>query len=101
MIQPGQAQGTVGLALGYGRTTAVQEEMQTGVNAYPLMQNFSLTQSGVTIEKVGDDKHEFAVIQLHNTLMGRGDIVKETTLKIFDSKDKEYWNPIPKVSKNQ
>jgi len=100
MIQPGQAQGTVGLALGYGRTTAVQEEMQTGVNAYPLMQNFSLTQSGVTIEKVGDDKHEFAVIQLHNTLMGRGDIVKETTLKIFDSKDKEYWNPIPKVSKN-
>jgi len=100
MIQPGQAQGTVGLALGYGRTAAVQEEMQTGVNAYPLMQNFSLTQGGVTIEKVGDDKHEFAVIQLHNTLMGRGDIVKETTLKIFDSEDKEYWNPIPKVSKN-
>ena len=32
--------------------------------------------------------------------MGRGDIIKETTLEIFNSKDKQYWNPIPKVSKN-
>ena len=32
--------------------------------------------------------------------MGRGDIIKETTLEIFNTKDKEYWNPIPKVSKN-
>ena len=100
MIQPGQAQGTVGLAVGYGRTEAVQEEMQTGVNAYPLMQGFSMTQGGVQIKKAGDDKHEFAVIQLHNTLMGRNDIVKETKLEIFNTKDKKHWNAVPVVTKN-
>lgn len=98
MVQPGQAKGSVGLALGYGRTASIQEEMQTGVNAYSLLQNGSLTQGGVTIEKVAGE-HEFAVIQLHNTLMGRGDIVKETTLEIFNTKDKKYWNAIPEVTK--
>ncbi|MFC4634007.1 TAT-variant-translocated molybdopterin oxidoreductase [Dokdonia ponticola] len=98
MVQPGQANGSIGLALGYGRTASIQEEMQTGVNAYPLMQNFSTTQN-VTIEKV-DGIHEFAVIQLHNTLMGRGDVVRETTLEIFNTKDKNYWNPVPEVTKN-
>ena len=32
--------------------------------------------------------------------MGRGDIVKETTLEVFNTKDKSYWNSIPVVSKN-
>ena len=98
MVQPGQAKGSVGLALGYGRTASIQEDMQTGVNAYPFMQNGSLTQAGVTIKKVAGE-HEFAVIQLHNTLMGRGDIVKETTLEIFNTKDKKYWNAVPEVTK--
>ena len=98
MVQPGQAKGSVGLALGYGRTTSIQEDMQTGVNAYPLMQNGSLTQGGVTIEKT-EGMHEFAVIQIHNTLMGRGDIVKETTLEIFNTKDKKHWNAVPEVTK--
>ena len=98
MVQPGQANGSIGLALGYGRTTSIQEEMQTGVNAYPLMQNFKTTQN-VSIQKVAG-VHEFAVIQLHNTLMGRGDILRETSLEIFNTKDKKYWNPIPEVTKN-
>ncbi|MEP0263647.1 TAT-variant-translocated molybdopterin oxidoreductase [Dokdonia sp.] len=98
MVQPGQANGSIGLALGYGRTTSIQKDMQTGVNAYKLMQNFSATQD-VTIEKVAG-VHEFAVIQLHNTLMGRGDIVKETRLEIFNTKKKDVWNAVPKVSKD-
>ncbi len=97
MIQPGQAKGTVGLALGYGRTESIQEEMQTGVNAFPLMQNFQTTQR-VEIEKA-EGIHEFACVQLHNTLMGRGDILRETTLEIFNTKDKHYWNPVPEVTK--
>ena len=97
MIQPGQAKGSVGLAVGYGRKNGIQAEMQTGVNAFPLMQNFQTTQK-VSIEKVGG-VHEFASVQLHNTLMGRGDIVKETTLEIFNTKDKHSWNVIPEVSK--
>ena len=32
--------------------------------------------------------------------MGRGDIIKETTLEIFNTKDKAYWNVMPQVSKN-
>jgi molybdopterin-containing oxidoreductase family iron-sulfur binding subunit len=42
--------------------------------------------------------HEFACIQLHKTLMGRGDIIKETTLEIFNTRDHAEWNPVPKVS---
>ena len=96
IIQPGQAKGSVGLALGYGKTLGLKEEMQTGVNAYPLYQNFNSVQT-VTVEAVSGT-HEFACVQLQNTLMGRGDIVKETKLEIFNTKDKEFWNPIPKVS---
>ncbi len=37
LIQPGQAPGSVGLSLGYGRQVGMKSEMQTGVNAYPLV----------------------------------------------------------------
>ena len=97
LIQPGQAPGTVGLALGYGQKASIQSEMQTGVNAYALYNEFSSVQP-VKIEKV-EGTHEFACIQLHNTMMGR-DIIRETTLEIFNTKDKEHWNAIPKVSKD-
>ncbi len=97
LVQPGQAMGSVGLALGYGRKAAIQSEMQTGVNAYALYNNFSAVQN-VTIEKV-EGEHEFACVQLHNTMMGR-DIIRETTLEIFNTKDKEVWNGIPMVSKD-
>jgi molybdopterin-containing oxidoreductase family iron-sulfur binding subunit len=99
LIQPGQAKGSVGLAFGYGRTSsALKDEMKTGVNAYPLYQNFNTVQE-VTIEKASG-MHEFACVQLHNTLMGRGDIIKETSLEIFNTKDKHYWNAVPEVSLN-
>ncbi|MFV9484023.1 TAT-variant-translocated molybdopterin oxidoreductase [Christiangramia sp. ASW11-125] len=95
-IMPGQAKGSVGLALGYGRKAGVQEEMQTGVNAYPLYNDFRSVQK-VKIEKA-PGVHEFACVQLHNTLMGRGDIIKETTLEIFNTKDAHVWNHVPEVS---
>jgi len=98
IIQPGQAKGSVGLALGYGRKEAIQEEMQVGVNAYPLYKDFNNVQN-VSIEKASGE-HEFACVQLHNTLMGRGDVVKETTLEIFNTKDKHEWNSTPHVSLN-
>ena len=99
IIQPGQAKGSVGLAFGYGRASkALKAEMKTGVNAYPLYQNFNTTQD-VTISKVAGE-HEFACVQLHNTLMGRGDIIKETNLEIFNTKGKNVWNKVPQVSLN-
>ncbi len=98
LIQPGQANGSVGLALGYGRKAAIQEEMQTGVNGYQLYNNFSSVQNNVTISKAAGT-HEFACVQLHNTMMGR-DIIRETTLEIFNTKNVHDWNPVPEVSKD-
>ncbi len=98
MVQPGQAKGSVGMSFGYGRKAGMKVEMQTGVNAYPLYTNFNDVQN-VKIEKA-DGKHEFACLQLHNTLMGRGDIVKDTTLEIFNTKDIKHWNEMPQVSKD-
>ncbi|MCT4628991.1 TAT-variant-translocated molybdopterin oxidoreductase [Winogradskyella sp.] len=97
IIQPGQAEGSIGLSFGFGRTAeGIKEEMKTGVNAYPLYQNFNNVQE-VTISKASGE-HEFACVQLHNTLMGRGDIIKETTLEVFNTKNKEHWNAVPVVS---
>ncbi|MFD2517750.1 TAT-variant-translocated molybdopterin oxidoreductase [Salinimicrobium flavum] len=97
-IQPGQAKGAVALALGYGKKEGVQREMQVGVNAFPLYKDFKTFQN-VTIEKAGGI-HEFACLQLHTTLMGRNDIIKETTLEIFNTKDVHVWNEMPQVSLN-
>jgi molybdopterin-containing oxidoreductase family iron-sulfur binding subunit len=97
LIQPGQAPGSVGLALGYGKKEAVQEEMQTGVNAYRL-NSLSTGTLAVSLEKV-TGVHEFACVQLHNTMMGR-DIIRETTLEIFNTENVKEWNPVPQVSKD-
>ena len=96
IIQPGQAKGTLGLAFGYGKKLGLKEEMQVGVNAYALYANLNSNQSA-TITVV-DGEHEFACVQLQKTLMGRGDIIKETTLEVFNTKDAKIWNPIPMVS---
>ena len=98
LIQPGQAKGSIGLALGYGEKAGLQEEMQVGVNAFVFYNDFNTVQE-VSIS-LADGFHEFACVQLHNTLMGRGDIIKETTLEVFNTKDKKYWNAMPLVSKN-
>ena len=98
-IQPGQAPGSVGLALGYGRAIGVNENMNIGVNAYPLYQNFNSHQA-VSIQKV-EGVHEFACVQLHHTIMGREDeITKETTLADFVSKPKGEWNAKAHVSQD-
>jgi MoCo/4Fe-4S cofactor protein with predicted Tat translocation signal len=96
IVQPGQAVGTVGLALGYGRKAALKEEMQVGLNAYTLYKGFNNVQS-VTLVKAGGE-HEFACVQGQKTLMGRGDIIKETSLEIFNTKDAKEWNQQPMVS---
>jgi len=97
LIQPGQAIGSLGLAVGYGRSQGLKEEMQTGKNAFKFYKDFNTTQTDVSVKVVGG-VHEFACVQLHNTLMGRGDIIKETTLEEFNTKDSKEWNKVPVVS---
>ena len=97
LIQPGQAKGSLGLALGYGRVQGLKSEMQTGKNAYQFYKGFNNYQSNVTVKVVAGE-HEFACIQLHNTLMGRGDIIKETTIDDYNNVDSKEWNKVPMVS---
>ena len=96
IIQPGQASGTLGLAVGYGRTASMKDEMRVGVNAYTLYKGFNNVQSA-TIKKAAGN-HEFACVQGQKTLMGRGDIIKETTLNSYNNDKADVWNPMPVVS---
>lgn len=81
-VQPGQADKTVSIALGYGRVTGVPEEIITGVNAYPLAKIENGTRkfavSGFSIEKTGKFE-KLALIQGHQSMEGRP-IVRESTL---------------------
>ncbi|MHC9089414.1 TAT-variant-translocated molybdopterin oxidoreductase [Tenacibaculum sp. IMCC1] len=94
LIQPGQAKGSVGLALGYGRTQGLKSEMQVGVNAYPFYQNGNNVQYNVSIERTSG-WHKFACMQVQSTLAGRHDILKEASLKEVNDKKldpKHTWN---------
>ena len=97
LISPAQAQGSVGLALGYGRKAGIQTEMQVGVNAFPLYKDHCKTQ-GVQIEKA-DGTHQFACLQLQNELVGRKNILKEISLDTFLNSSVEVWNPQPSKTK--
>lgn len=87
--QPGQALGTIGIAVGYGREKAGALSMQAktvvGKNAFPFVQIFNGTQNytalGVTVENLNQSV-EIAGTQIHHTLMGR-EIVKETNLENY------------------
>ncbi len=82
LVQPGQADGCLSLALGYGRTQAGKAGDGVGSNAFPL----SRTMAGQRLlfgpvdswEKVGDG-HRFARTQTHFSMEGRA-IVRESTL---------------------
>ena len=102
IIQPGQAVGSVGFAFGYGRKNGLKTDMQTGVNAFPFYKGYDTTQTDVSLKLV-EGEHEFACVQLQNTLMGRGDILKETTLDTFNDHSldpKHTWNKVPMVTLN-
>lgn len=81
LIQPGQAKGSVGIAIGYGRTHAGPAANGVGANAYKLVGatgNSSTYYTPVTIEKTGAQK-PIAQTQTHHTIMDRL-VVQESTL---------------------
>lgn len=100
--QPGQALGTIGLAYGYGRTSAGKVAKGVGVDAYRFLQwKNGTVQNSVSGVKVSDaigEKHEFACTQTHHTMMGRNSIVQETNLETYTNKPKEEWNPMVAVA---
>ena len=83
MVQPGQADGTVGLALGYGRTKAGKVADGVGVNAYPLvsMTNGFVSYFNPEVQvEILDDKYRIAQTQTHETYMGRETIIQDALL---------------------
>ena len=83
LVQPGQAEGTVGLALGYGRTKAGKVANGLGVNSYPMvgMTNgyVSYFQPEVQVE-ILDEKYRIAQTQTHETYMGRETVIQDALL---------------------
>lgn len=99
LIQPGQALGTYGLALGYGRTVVgkVAKEKDgsrgIGVNAFEYTkysnETISYSADDVTLE-VTSELRQLAHTQIHQTIMGRN-IVQDTTLVAYQ-KDENVRN---------
>ena len=113
---PGQAVGTVGIALGYGRgangekigkaafqtkeyggyvTSENGNPKPIGVSVFPFskFENGTLSYNVAgTVTKV-EGTYLIAATQIHHTVMGRHSIVRETTFDIYKNKDKSAYNP--------
>ena len=81
-IQPGQSEGVLGLALGYGRTHAGEVGNNVGQNAYPFISSDYKT-SGLSSKFKKTNQHiPLANVQGHHSMEGR-DIILETTLNEY------------------
>ncbi|ETZ19612.1 TAT-variant-translocated molybdopterin oxidoreductase [Pedobacter sp. V48] len=80
LIQPGQAQGTASVALGYGRTKVGKAGDNVGKNAYPFVSFTNGTSKYATTVKLsGTGKtEELAQTQTHHSFEGRN-IIREAT----------------------
>lgn len=92
VIIPGQAVGTVGIALGYGRSSVGVVADKLGVNAYPLiriekgvMQYY--IPSGVEVVKT-EEHYALAQTQTQDTYMGRATIIQEASLEEYQQNPK-------------
>lgn len=80
-IQPGQADGVVGLAVGYGRSGAGKVADDVGVNAFKLAKynNGTRVTSGLEVSVTPLSNSSYlACTQGHNSMEGRQIVVEET-----------------------
>ena len=89
-IQPGQAIGSIGLALGYGKKQ-LNKINNIGINAFPFLINGNLTQKNIRIENT-NKIHKFACVQMQNTLVGRYEIAREVSNYNFINTPVTKWN---------
>jgi molybdopterin-containing oxidoreductase family iron-sulfur binding subunit len=81
-IQPGMADYSLGLALGYGRTKVGRVGVGTGFDAYPLLTTKTgYVATGATLRKTGET-YPIACTQAHWSMEGRS-IVREANLDQF------------------
>jgi molybdopterin-containing oxidoreductase family iron-sulfur binding subunit len=123
---PGQAPGTVGVALGYGRGENGEnigkaafhtkeyggyQEGENGGKSAIGKNAFRMAQTGqhsvefsaiATLEKL-DGTYPIATTQIHQTVMGRNSIVRETTFDTYKNLSKDAYNPdwtLQKIDEN-
>lgn len=122
---PGQALGTIGIAVGYGRGEGAPRigkaafrtkeyggyEKDEHGNFIPIGKNVyrCITASNGTFEytafgvlKNKQDTYPIATTQLHNTVKGRNSIIRETTLDIYKNHSRKAYNPewyLPELNK--
>jgi molybdopterin-containing oxidoreductase family iron-sulfur binding subunit len=99
IIQPGLANGTVAITIGYGREKAGKSANGVGKNIYPFAtfaEGFlSFAPGEVTVAKTGETR-EIAQTQTHNTVMNRKSVLQETVLAHFQ-KDPMAGRFAPKI----
>jgi molybdopterin-containing oxidoreductase family iron-sulfur binding subunit len=82
-VQPGMADNTIGLALGYGRSKTGRVGQGTGFNAYALRTSAALHYaSGAGIVNTHDRSYELATTQSHWSMEGRP-AVREANLEQY------------------
>jgi molybdopterin-containing oxidoreductase family iron-sulfur binding subunit len=84
LVQPGQANNTVSIAVGYGRTRGGKVAKYVGKNAFGLAsfnKTIGYNTADVTVTKVSGE-YELAQTQTHHTIEGR-DIIREASLQEF------------------
>ncbi len=80
LISPGQADYSIAIAVGYGRTTIGHVGKGSGFNAYALRTSANTGFiTGVSVKKVAGD-YNLAITQEHNSMEGRG-LAREITLE--------------------
>jgi MoCo/4Fe-4S cofactor protein with predicted Tat translocation signal len=85
LSQPGQAQGTVSVAVGYGRTLAGPVGDNVGKNAFPFhsLRNGTLQSSAAAVVTATGENSPLAQTQTHHSIEGRNSIIKEATFKEY------------------
>jgi Fe-S-cluster-containing dehydrogenase component len=84
-IQPGQADGTISVSLGYGHTKSGPVSSNIGVNLYPFIRvSGGNREYGFIIDKpvIELEKRQLALTQVHSLMEGRP-IVRETSLRKY------------------
>ncbi len=101
VIQPGQAIGTLGLALGYGRKNAGKVANELGFDANPLVGSlngavyYNVT-TGVNLAAT-EEAYQVARTQTHQTYMDRGNVIQEASLKEYQ-KDPMAGREVPMIA---
>lgn len=104
-VLPGQAENTITVNLGFGRSAGGRIAKGVGVNAYPLLDATNgLNTSGVSVTKAAG-RHTLVSAQMHHEFDGtmeRREIIKNATLAEYKENDEHphFMHPFPHEESN-